>query len=185
MQAFLRPASLFADAFLPFVWSPLAMARSIKLLGAFALAATAACSTDPTSPSSISAARHTANVTEASTHNVVVTESDIARQADNTFPTRSWVFYMIGPTLTGEFVSGPGNPPLGVGSFEMTTLAAADHGTLFNYDHIDTRLADIDAISYWTFREATSTGSPDILPSINIQVDKNGPPYVTGDFTTL
>jgi len=161
------------------------MARSIKLLGAIALAATAACSADPTSPSTISAARHAANVSDASTRTVVVTESDIARQADNTFPTRSWVFYMIGPTLTGEFVSGPGSPPLGDGSFEMRTTVNADHGTLFNFDHVNTRLADINAISYSTYRELTSTGFPNILPSINIAIDKDGPPYVSGDFATL
>lgn len=161
------------------------MARSIKLLGAIALAATAACSTDPISPSTILAARHTANVSEASTRTVVVTERDIARQADNTTPTRSWVFYMIGPTLTGEFVSGPGSPPQGDGSFEMSTTVNADHGTLFNFDHVNTRLADINAISYSTYRELTSTGFPNILPSINIAIDKDGPPFVTGDFATL
>ena len=160
------------------------MARSIKLVGAIALAATAACSTDPISPSNISAARHTANIAEASTNSVVVTESDIARQPDNTFPTRNWVFYTRGPTLTGVFVSGPGNPPLGVGSFEMGTVVNDDHGTLFNFEHIGTRLADISAISYATYREQTSTGPSYILPSINIAVDYNGP-AVTGGFTTL
>ena len=161
------------------------MARSIKLVGAIALAATAACSTDPISPSNISAARHTANIAEASTNSVVVTESDIARQPDNTFPTRTWVFYISGPTPTGVFVSGPGNPPLGVGSFEMGTVVNADHGTLFNFEHVGTRLADISAISYATYRVQTSSGPSYILPSINIAVDKNGPPWVSGDFTTL
>src|ERR1700674_5498004 len=67
----------------------------------------------------------------------------------------------------------------------MTTVANADHGTLFNFDHVNTRLADIDAIGYSTYREPTSTGFPHILPSINIAIDKNGPPFASGDFATL
>jgi hypothetical protein len=161
------------------------MARSIKLLGAIALAATAACSTDPISPSTVAAARHPANATAASTNSILVTESDIARQPDNTAPTRSWVFYTSGPTPTGVFRYGPGDPPLGVGSFEMSTTDVLDHGTLFNFDHVDTRLDAINAISYSTYRELTSIGAPHILPSINIAIDKDGPPYVSGDFATL
>lgn len=161
------------------------MASSIKLLGAIALATTAACSTDPISPSNIAAASHTASARDASTQNIVVTESDIARQPDDTRPTRSWVFYTSGPTPTGAFVSGPGDPPLGEGSFEMRTVVIDDHGTLFNFDHVNTRLNAINAIGYSTYREPTSIGAPHILPSINIAIDKNGPPYVTGDFATL
>ena len=116
------------------------MARSIKLLGAIALVATAACSTDPISPSKVAAAGHPANANAAATNSIVVTESDIARQPDNTAPTRSWVFYTSGPTPTGVFRSGPGDPPRGVGSFEMSTLVSDDHGTLFNFDHVNTRL---------------------------------------------
>jgi hypothetical protein len=173
----LRPA-------LHLVWNP-PMARSIKLLGAIALAATAACGTDPISPSNIAAAPHSASARDGSTRNIVVTESDIARQPDNTLPTRSWVFYTSGPTPTGAFVSGPGNPPLGDGSFEMGTVVSADHGTLFNFDHINTRLDAINAISYATYRDLTSIGAPQILPSINIAIDKNGGSFEAGDFATL
>ncbi|MDQ6689578.1 MAG: hypothetical protein M3Z18_03635, partial [Gemmatimonadota bacterium] len=156
----------------------------MKIVGAIALAVTAACSTDPISPGSVSSVQRTASARdgEGSTRNIVVTESDIARQPDNTPPTRSWVFYTSGPTPAGAFVFGPGDPPLGVGSFEMTTVTPLDHGTLFNFDHVGTRLADINAIGYWTYRELTSIGAPQILPSINIAIDKNGGAYVAGDF---
>src|SRR5215210_570572 len=127
------------------------MSSSYKIVGVIALAAAAACSTDPTSPDLQSASLARADVTIASTNNIVVTESDITRQLEDTPPTDNWVFYYrLLPTSTGAFVTGPGNPPLGVGSFEMGTASTADKGTLFNYDHVNTRLADITAISYAT-----------------------------------
>jgi hypothetical protein len=161
------------------------MAHPFKIVGVIALAAATACTPDPIAPTLKSPTLGTADLTAASTHNVVVTESDIARQVDNTFPTRNWVFYTVTPTTTGAFVFGPGDPPLGVGSFEMVTPSAADHGFLFNYDHVNTRLADITAISYSTYRAPGQAASPVQLPSINIEIDKNGGAFVSGDYATL
>src|ERR1044072_10034399 len=81
----------------------------------------------------------------------VVTEADIARQAEDTPPTRSWVLYTRNAG-NGAFRTGPGAPPLGVGSFEFTTPTGADKAPLFNFDHVGTALSDIDAISYSTYR---------------------------------
>jgi hypothetical protein len=160
------------------------MTGSAKLLGAIALAATVACSTDPTSPTTTKAAANTANISSSSTSNIVVTESDIAREQEDLPPTRSWVFYYrLVATSTGAFVVGPGNPPLGVGSFEMSTPTNADKGTLFNFDHTGTRIADISAVSYATYRNQPNSGVA--LPSINIQIDKTGGAFVPGDFMTL
>jgi hypothetical protein len=72
------------------------------------------------------------------------------------------------------FVEGPDNPPLGVGSLEMGTTASQDKAQLFNYDHIGTALADIDAISYATYRSSASTNSAAQYPAINIEVDYAG-----------
>jgi len=67
----------------------------------------------------------------------------------------------------------------------MNTPTLADKGTLFNYDHIGTRLADITEISYATYRDPSSLPtSPSIqLPSINIQIDPDGAGPLT--FATL
>lgn len=110
---------------------------------------------------------------------VVVVEEDIARQAENTPPTRNWVLYTRNAG-NGVFRSGPGTPPSGVGSFEFTTPTSADKATLFNYDHVGTALADIDKIGYATYR---TTGSAQQVAAINIQVDVNG--AAPGGFTTL
>jgi hypothetical protein len=161
------------------------MAHSYKIVGVIALAAAAACSIDATSPDLKATARARADLTAASTNNVVVTESDITRQFEDTPPTDNWVFYTKLSTTSGAFVSGPGNPPLGVGSFEMRTPTSDDHGTLFNFDHANTPLASITAISYATYRDPSSTSPLIQLPAINIQVDKNGGAFEPGDFLSL
>lgn len=119
-------------------------------------------------------------VAVAATERTVVTEFDITRQAENTPPTDNWVLYYRAAG-NGAFRMGPAEPPLGAGSFEFTTPSDDDKATLFNYDHIGTRLADIDAMGYSTFRSA---GRLQQLTSINIQVDYNGL-TVAGGFTTL
>jgi hypothetical protein len=67
----------------------------------------------------------------------------------------------------------------------MTTVLPTDKGTLFNYDHVGTLLADISAISYASYREPASTADAVQLPSINIEIDKNGGAFVPGDYATL
>jgi hypothetical protein len=113
---------------------------------------------------------------------VVITEDDIARQPENTTPTRNWVLYFRNAG-NGAFRSGPGAPPSGIGSFETTTPTGADKVTLFNFDHIGTALADIDGMSYATYRAANPADNDAQLPAINLQVDVNG--AAPGGFTTL
>lgn len=115
----------------------------------------------------------------------IVTESDVTRQVENTPPTNNWVLYTRPGTATASFVLGPGTPPMGVGSLEMRTPLVTDKVFLFNYDHVGTPLNSIDGMAYSTYRDPTSvTTSPYQVPSINIQVDANGP-SVAGGFTTL
>lgn len=118
----------------------------------------------------------------ASCDSVVVTESDIARQAENTPPTKNWVLYTRNAG-NGLFRVGPGVPPAGVGSFETVTPTGADKATLFNFDHVGTELSDIDALGYATYRAANPADNDLQLPAINIQVDVNGAD--PGGFTTL
>src|SRR5437667_687454 len=116
----------------------------------------------------------------------IVTESDVSRQPEDSFPLRNWVLYFRSPlTGTGAFVIGPGNPPAGVGSFETETATTADKVTLFNYDHVGTPLSSIMAIGYSTYHDSTSTAPTYQLPSINIEIDKNGGTFIPGDYTTL
>jgi hypothetical protein len=117
----------------------------------------------------------------ASANNTVgVTESDIVRQIHNSTPTNDWVFYTRDGGA-GLFRSGPGSPPSGVGSFELSTTTSNDKAYLFNYDHKGTALSTISAIEYSTYRRV---GSLQQVAALNLEVDFNGP-AVDGGFTTL
>ena len=110
---------------------------------------------------------------------VVVTEEDIVRQAENTPPTNEWVLYTRAAG-NGAFRTGPGTPPLGVGSLELVTPTGADKVTLFNFEHVGTQLDAINKMGYSTYRTA---GSAQQVTAINLQVDINGD--APGGFTTL
>jgi hypothetical protein len=105
----------------------------------------------------------------------VVSESDIARQPENTQPTRNWVGY----TRTGtpptalQFVEGPGNPPLGCGSLLLTTLLNGEKVFLFNFDHQGKKLSEIGTISYSTYRIAEA--QPQAVASINVVIEFDVP----------
>ena len=166
------------------------MNRSFGILAA-CLAAVTACATDSVAPDpSASSEIRDGGSSNSSNNNsnsnssgvVVVTEPDVARQPENTPPTRSWVMYtrLAG---NGAFVTGPSQPPLGVGSLALVTPTAADKVTLFNYDHVGTLLRSINAISYATYRDPASTATAGQLPSINMEIDYNG--SAPGGFSTL
>jgi hypothetical protein len=112
----------------------------------------------------------------------VVTESDVTRQAENTPPTDNWVLYTRAgtPPTAGAFVSGPDTPPLGTGSFQMSTADGSQKVFLFNYDHVGTDLGDVADISYSTYR---TTGSAQQVAALNLQIDYNG--AAPGGFSTL
>jgi hypothetical protein len=113
---------------------------------------------------------------------VTVTADDVAAQPEDTPPTKNWVLYTrpASPGI-GTFVTGPANPPLGVGSLKLQTNTGSDKVQLFNFDHVGTRLADINKMGYATYR---NTGNLQQVTALNIQVDYNGPD-AAGGFTTL
>jgi hypothetical protein len=113
---------------------------------------------------------------------VVVTEDDIVRQAENTEPTNNWVLFTRTVDSVGAIEPGPGVPPVGPSSLHLTTPTSSDKVFIFNYDHIGTALADIDAMSYATYRTSGTTANQ--VPSLNLQIDFNGP-AVDGGFATL
>ena len=112
-----------------------------------------------------------------------VTEAEVTRQAENTPPSDDWVLYTrVGtPPTAGAFVDGPADPPLGAGSLQLSTVTGGEKVFLFNYEHVGTRLADVDDVSYSTYRQA---GSAQQVAALNIVIDFNGP-NTAGGFSTL
>jgi hypothetical protein len=156
-----------------------------KLPLAAGLALLAACS-DATSPNRVGTESLKPSATLASGNNtVVVREADIARQAEsNPTPTKNWVFYTRN-AATGAFIEGPSTPPLGTGTFQISTPTGNDKGFLFNFDHTGTAISTITAISYSTYISTPGSSDARQAPSINIQIDKNGGTFEVGDFSTL
>jgi hypothetical protein len=154
-------------------------------LALLAFAGVAACAGESITTSTLTAdaARATGANSGASANaagtTVVVSETDVSRQAENTPPARNWVLYTRNAG-TGLFTTGPGSPPLGVGSITFGTPTGADKVQLFNYDHIGTRLADVRSMSYYTYR---TVGLDQQVTAINVEVDVNG--AAAGGFTTL
>lgn len=113
----------------------------------------------------------------------VVVEADVTRQAENTPPTDDWVLYTRAgtPPTAGAFVPGPATPPLGTGSFQTSTVTGGEKVFLFNFDHVGTKLADVNSIAYSTYRTA---GSAQQVAALNVVIDFDGP-TVDGGFSTL
>lgn len=145
------------------------------------LLALVACNAEPSAP----AGDQKPTLAVSSTGAQIITEAEITRQAENTTPTNHWVLYTRNAGA-GGFVVGPSSsssvPAEGIGSLRLSTPTAADKVFLFNYDYVGERLADLDRLSYYTWR--TSGGSPNQVPALNIEADVNGP-NATGGFTTL
>jgi hypothetical protein len=115
----------------------------------------------------------------AATSTQVITETEIARQPENTTPTKNWVLYNRNAGA-GAFRTGPAGTSQGTGSIQLTTPSGADKVFLFNFDHEGTALSDVDALSYATYRSA---GSAQQVTALNIVADFNG--AADGGFTTL
>lgn len=150
-----------------------------------ALATLAACNSDTPSPTETaaeaSAPMALAKGDKRDKHVEVISETDVTRQLENTLPTNNWVLYFRPTATSATFRDGPGTPPQGEGSFEMITPTPADKFSLFNFEYLETPIADFTELGYQTYR---TSGTADQLPSLNLTIDHNGP-AVTGGFATL
>jgi hypothetical protein len=151
----------------------------------------AACS-DSTSPT-IAGKNIEVSAAVSAAGNPIVTEAEIARQTENNpTPTNNWVFFTRAADASqgrtgagsGTFVIGPATAPLGVGSFNKQTPDGSAKVYLFNFDHIGVAISSITAINYSTYISTPGSDARQ-APSINIQIDKNGGTFETGDFATL
>lgn len=158
------------------------MSIRITVVAIGALAALAACDSEPSAPTGT--ALSPAFATSATGNTVVVTEADITRQAEDTPPTDNWVLYFR-PAGSAQFRNGPGSPPAGQGSFEMITPDAVAKFSLFNFDYHTTPIANFTSLGYQTYQ--SSAAVPIQLPSINLTIDTDGGAFTgaPGEFATL
>ena len=86
------------------------------------------------------------------------------------------------PGSSGQFVSGPGSPPAGVGSFQLT-IPSNGKATLLDNLVSGTALSEVDAVGYATYRDSSSTIAADVAPSLQLPICADG--AVCSEFTTL
>ena len=103
-----------------------------------------------------------ASATTATT--VVVSSSDLV--TGSPAPGQFVVINQSGGLGGVGLVFGPATPPLGLGSLQMNVTGAADHWSVYNYDHTGTKLADITALGYSTYTDNTTTA-----PILQIEID--------------
>ena len=82
-------------------------------------------------------------------------------------------------------VDGPGITPLGCGSVQMTTANSSAKAQFMNYSHIGTPLSAINAMSYWAYKNSSSTNSANQTIGLNIEIDINGGTLNPGEYSTL
>jgi hypothetical protein len=92
-------------------------------------------------------------------------------QADN--PGGAWFTADTRSPGTGIFESGPGTPPFGSGSFELSTPSAPAKVQLFTNAYDGVRLADIDGIGYSTWQDGIGAGSVAMV-GLNMRVALDG-----------
>jgi hypothetical protein len=65
-----------------------------------------------------------------------------------------WVFFddNTGGPGSGQMVKGPGDPPLGIGSSQVGVTGPADRQALGTLAYQGTAVADLTALSYWTYQ---------------------------------
>jgi hypothetical protein len=76
---------------------------------------------------------------------------------------------------TGTFENGPATPPLGTGSFELSTPGPTGTAKvqLFTDAYDGVALTDITHLSYATYRDPASTGFIAGVAALNLRVDTN------------
>jgi len=73
-------------------------------------------------------------------------------------------------TATGHMITGPANPPLGIGSAELETTSSADGQALMKNAYAGQKLSNLTTLTYSTYVKA---GNNTIAPSVQFSVDKD------------
>lgn len=89
---------------------------------------------------------------------------------------QSWVFYddqhdtLCTVSSVCTLVAGPGTPPVGTGSAELATSSTSDGKALLLPDYKGTRLDQITALRYSTYRQSADSGN-NLAISLQFNVD--------------
>lgn len=79
-----------------------------------------------------------------------------------------WAFIVESGAGSGQMVTGPGAPPLGIGSAELTAASTGDRILLATGGYAGVRFDSITGLQYSTYR---SSGGSALAPSLQFDVD--------------
>ena len=79
-----------------------------------------------------------------------------------------WGFLVETGTATGEFVIGPGAPPAGAGSYQITLDDAASGAVIGTQQFTGVRLDELTTLQYSTYN---SVGNNTVAPALQINID--------------
>jgi hypothetical protein len=86
--------------------------------------------------------------------------------------TYGWTFAQEGTPAGTAFVDGPGAPPMGTGSAQLTAPLPSDGPILFKADYMGTKFVDITTLQYSTYRTSPANPSP-LAIALQFNVDSN------------
>jgi hypothetical protein len=88
--------------------------------------------------------------------------------------TYGWTFAQDNATPGGTaFVDGPGTPPMGTGSAQLTANLATDGPILFKADYMGTKLSDISTLQYSTYRTTPTDPNSVLAIALQFNVDSD------------
>lgn len=86
--------------------------------------------------------------------------------------SQGWVFEEFpDPPVDGQFVTGPGTPQFGTGSFRVVIDESNEKLIMKRTGYHGVRLDALNELSYWTYKDATSTEHSDWYVNMYLDVD--------------
>lgn len=106
------------------------------------------------------------SIASAQPTTVIVNPSDLILPPAIPSTGQFEVLNQSGGQGTVGIVSGPATPPAGTGSLQLTVTGPADHWSVYNYDHLGTKLSDITTLGYSTY-----TDNNTLDPGLQMEID--------------
>jgi len=87
---------------------------------------------------------------------------------------QDWLIGPFGAPPPADFVEGPGDPPLGVGSYATQIIEPASKIIMARVDYHDIPLSELTALSFWTYIDPASTNLNNWYMNLYLDADGDG-----------
>ena len=87
---------------------------------------------------------------------------------------QGWLIGPFGADPTADFVEGPDTPPFGTGSYLTEITVPSSKIILFRVEYHDRPLADLTALSFWTYVDPAATNLNNWYVNLYLDADGDG-----------